>query len=44
MTPAPSCCARLVMLAAQTALLEGKSIDNLASMQRLDGYLKSPPT
>ena len=32
--------ARLVMLAAQTALLEGKSIDNLASMQRLDGYLK----
>ena len=32
--------ARLVMLAAQTALMEGKSIDNLASMQRLDGYLK----
>ena len=28
------------MLAAQTALMEGKSIDNLASMQRLDGYLK----
>ena len=36
MTPAPSCARPLVMLAAQTALLEGKSIDNLASMQRLD--------
>ena len=32
--------ARLVLLAAQTALLEGKSIDNMASMQRLDGYTK----
>ena len=32
--------ARLVLLAAQTTLLEGKSIDNLASMQRLDGYTK----
>ncbi|CAB3936503.1 methyl-accepting chemotaxis protein [Achromobacter insolitus] len=32
--------ARLVLLAAQTALMEGKSLDNLASMQRLDGYTK----
>ncbi len=32
--------ARLVLLAAQTTLLEGKSIDNLASMQRLDGYTR----
>uniref|UniRef100_UPI002280C13B Tar ligand binding domain-containing protein n=1 Tax=Escherichia coli TaxID=562 RepID=UPI002280C13B len=32
--------ARLVLLAAQTTLLEGKSIDTLASMQRLDGYTK----
>jgi len=32
--------ARLVLLAAQSALLEGKSIDSLASMQRLDGYTK----
>ena len=32
--------ARLVLLAAQTALMEGKSIDNLASMQRLEGYTK----
>ncbi|MCY1515769.1 Methyl-accepting chemotaxis protein I [compost metagenome] len=32
--------ARLVLLAAQTALMEGKRIDNLASMQRLDGYTK----
>ncbi|WP_447920395.1 methyl-accepting chemotaxis protein [Achromobacter aegrifaciens] len=32
--------ARLVLLSAQTALLEGKSLDNLASMQRLDGYTK----
>ncbi|KOF54516.1 chemotaxis protein [Achromobacter sp. DMS1] len=32
--------ARLVLLAAQTTLMEGKSIDKLASMQRLDGYLK----
>ncbi|MGE8634572.1 MAG: Tar ligand binding domain-containing protein, partial [Achromobacter piechaudii] len=32
--------ARLVLLAAQSALLEGKSIDNMASMQRLDGYTK----
>ncbi|CAB3855709.1 MAG: HAMP domain-containing protein [Achromobacter sp.] len=32
--------ARLVLLAAQTTLLEGKSIANLASMQRLDGYTK----
>ncbi len=32
--------ARLVLLAAQTTLLEGKRIDNLASMQRLDGYTK----
>ncbi|CAB3704401.1 Methyl-accepting chemotaxis protein III [Achromobacter deleyi] len=32
--------ARLVLLAAQSALLEGKRIDNLASMQRLDGYTK----
>ena len=32
--------ARLVLLAAQSALLEGKSIDTLASMQRLDGYTK----
>ena len=30
--------ARLVLLAAQSALLEGKRIDSLASMQRLDGY------
>ncbi|WP_338879069.1 methyl-accepting chemotaxis protein [Achromobacter veterisilvae] len=32
--------ARLVLLAAQTALMEGKGIANLASMQRLDGYTK----
>ena len=32
--------ARLVLLAAQSALLEGKRIDSLASMQRLDGYTK----
>ncbi len=32
--------ARLVLLAAQSALLEGKNIDSLASMQRLDGYTK----
>ncbi|CAB3837739.1 Methyl-accepting chemotaxis protein I [Achromobacter anxifer] len=32
--------ARLVLLSAQTALMEGKSLDNLASMQRLDGYTK----
>ncbi|MGE8688823.1 MAG: methyl-accepting chemotaxis protein [Achromobacter sp.] len=32
--------ARLVLLAAQTALMEGKRIDNLASMQRLEGYTK----
>ncbi|WMD21509.1 methyl-accepting chemotaxis protein [Achromobacter seleniivolatilans] len=32
--------ARLVLLAAQSALLEGKSIDSMASMQRLDGYTK----
>lgn len=36
--------ARLVLLAAQSALLEGKSIDSLASMQRLDGYTKRRPT
>ncbi len=32
--------ARLVLVAAQTALMEGKRIDNLASMQRLDRYTK----
>ncbi|KRC85908.1 Methyl-accepting chemotaxis protein III [compost metagenome] len=32
--------ARVVLLAAQSALLEGKSLDNMASMQRLDGYTK----
>ncbi len=31
--------ARVVLLSAQSALLEGKSLDNLASMQRLDGYV-----
>ena len=29
-----------MLAGAQTALMEGKSIDNAASMQRLDGYLK----
>ncbi|WP_312992564.1 methyl-accepting chemotaxis protein [Achromobacter animicus] len=31
--------ARVVLLAAQSALLEGKSLENMASMQRLDGYV-----
>ncbi len=31
--------ARVVLLSAQSALLEGKSLDNMASMQRLDGYV-----
>ena len=31
--------ARVVLLSAQSALLEGKSLENMASMQRLDGYV-----